>query len=124
MYIPGPATSASADTPYAQFRETVLGTQQLVILSRVEATGNGLPPLGSRREVIDRLGAHNTAPERDGDDMLYGPGIRIELPPGEPITQMLLTIVEEDIAWQVIMRLAKTMEWKLLDPATGRELSP
>ena len=60
----------------------------------------------------------------DGEDILYGPGIRIELPPGEPITQMLMTIVEEEIAWQVIMRLAKGLRWKLLDPATGRELNP
>ena len=87
-----------------------MGNQQLVILSRAEATGDGLSSLGSRRDVVDRLGVHNTAPERDGDDMLFGPGIRIELPPGEPVTQMLLTIVEEEIAWQVIMRLAKTLE--------------
>ncbi len=97
---------------------------QLVILSRDETTGDDLAALGTRAEIIDSLAVHNTAPETEGDDVLHGPGIRIELPPGEPVTQMLMTIVEEEIAWQVIMRLAKTMQWKLLDPATGREFSP
>ena len=97
---------------------------QLVILSREETAGDALAPLGSRAQIIESLAVHNTAPETEGDDLLHGPGIRIELPPAEPITQMLMTIVEEEIAWQVIMRLAKDMEWKLLDPATGREFSP
>ena len=66
----------------------------------------------------------NTAPAQAGEDVLYGPGIRIELPPGDPVSQMLMTVVEEEIAWQVIMRLAKDMQWKLRDMATGREWSP
>ena len=103
---------------------TIVNSQQLVILSRDEPTGDGLASLGSRDEIIHQLSPYNTAPEGDGEDILYGPGIRIELPPGEPITQMLMTIVEEEIAWQVIMRLAKGLRWKLLDPATGRELNP
>jgi len=101
-----------------------VSTQQLVILSRHENTDGALASLGTRQEIVDRLSRLNTAPERNGDDILYGPGIRIELPPSDSITQMLMTIVEEEIAWQVIMRLAKEMEWKLLDPATGRELVP
>ncbi len=75
-------------------------------------------------EIVQKLEAYNTAPESDGQDILYGPGIRVEMPPGEPVTQMLMTVVEEEIAWQVIMRLAKGLHWKLLDPATGRELNP
>jgi hypothetical protein len=99
-------------------------SRQYVILSRDEPTGDGLAPLGSREEIVGRLSAYHTAPECDGEDILYGPGIRIELPPGETITQMLMTIMEEEIAWQVIMPLVKSQRWKLLDPATGRELSP
>ena len=38
--------------------------------------------------------------------------------------QMLMSITEEEIAWLVVMRLAKEMEWKILDPETGRELRP
>ncbi len=99
-------------------------SQQLVILARAESTDDGLPPLGSRDEILERLAGLNTAPAQAGEDVLYGPGIRIELPPGDPVSQMLMTVVEEEIAWQVIMRLAKDMEWKLRDMATGREWSP
>ncbi len=99
-------------------------SQQLVILARAESMDDGLPPLGSRDEILERLAGLNTAPAQAGEDVLYGPGIRIELPPGDPVSQMLMTVVEEEIAWQVIMRLAKDMQWKLRDMATGREWSP
>jgi hypothetical protein len=100
-------------------------TQQFVILSREEPTADGMAPLGSRCEILEQLSRFNTAPENsESDDVLYGPGIRIELPPGDPVTQLLMTLVEEQIAWTVIMRMAKGMQWKLLDPATGRELAP
>ena len=101
-----------------------LNIQQLVILSPNAAPEGALAPLGSRSEVVEHLSRFNTAPECNGGDILYGPGISIELPPGEPVTQLLLTVMEEEIAWQVIMRLAKQFEWKLLDPASGRELTP
>jgi hypothetical protein len=103
---------------------SIVESRQYVSLSRDEPTGDGLASLGSREEIITGLRDYHTAPECDGEDILYGPGIRIELPPGDPITQMLMTIIEEEIAWQVIMPLAKNLKWKLLDPATGRELSP
>ncbi len=100
-----------------------MSIQQFVILCREEAAGGGLAPIGGRDEIINQIGAFNIAPERDGEDILYGPGIRIEMPPGDPVAQMLMTIVEDEIAWQVIMRLIKELNWKLLDPATGRELT-
>jgi hypothetical protein len=82
-------------------------------------------PIGSRRELLRGLARLNTAPEREAaGDVLYGPGIRIELTPGQdPVTQMLVTINEEEIGWLVLLRLAKEFRWKLVDPATGRELS-
>ena len=98
--------------------------QQFVILSPEPSSNGGLSPIGSREEIVKQLGDLNTSPEKEGGDMLYGPGIRIELPPGEPVTQMLMTLTEEDIAWHVVMRLVKQMKWKLLDPMSGRELKP
>ncbi len=92
-------------------------------MSRKEAE-NGLASLGTARDIVGRLSVFNTGPDHDGGDVLYGPGIRIELPPEDPVQQMLLTITEEEIAWQVIMRLAKLLEWRIIDPATGRELNP
>jgi hypothetical protein len=96
-----------------------------VILSKSSATSNGMVPLGSRKQLINELSRFNTAPEQAGDDeVLYGPGIRLELPPGQdPVSQLLLTVVEDEIAWLVIMRLAKTFNWKIVDTESGRELN-
>ncbi|MCZ6836202.1 MAG: hypothetical protein O7G85_10545 [Planctomycetota bacterium] len=100
-------------------------SQQFVILSREPATDKGMVPIGTRCEILKLLSQFNTAPEFDGDEVLYGPGIRIELPPGQDqISQMLMYITEEEIAWLVVMRLARELKWKILDPSTGRELSP
>jgi len=99
--------------------------QQFVILSREPAPSNGMAPIGRRDDIVRTLSRFNTAPERAGDDVLHGPGIRIEMPPGqETITQMLMSIIEEEIAWLVVMRLARELRWKILDPESGRELSP
>ena len=103
----------------------VVPSPQFVILSKEPSTsGNGMASLGSREQILTELSRFNTAPERAGDDVLYGPGIRLELPPGQDrVSQMLLTVVEEEIAWLVIMRLAKTFHWKIVDPNSGRELN-
>ena len=101
--------------------------RQFVILSREEpAGGSGLAPIGPRRDILRNLADCNTGPERNGaDDVLHGPGIQIELTPNQnPITQMLVTVTEEEIGWLVLARLIKAFHWKLLDPNTGRELSP
>ena len=97
-----------------------------VILAASPAAGAGaLAPIGSRDHLIRDLFDCNTGPQREGEDILYGPGIRIELPPGQdPITQMLLTLTEPDIGWQVLMRLARKQGWRVLDPNTGREFTP
>jgi len=96
--------------------------QQFVILAR---SGDGSGPLGSRADVLQQLTGLNTRPEQDGEDTVWGPGIRIDLSPDQdPVTQMLLSIVEEEIAWLVIMRLARECQWKLLDMETGQELEP
>lgn len=102
-----------------------MSTQQFVILARGENGSPSLDPLGTRDEVVRELFNLNTGPERTGDDVLFGPGIRIELTPGQdPVTQMLLTVTEEEIGWQVIQRFAARFGWKLLDPTSGREWMP
>ncbi len=106
--------------------ESALSGRQFVILSGEDTdSGASMSPVGTRREVLAQLSGCNTAPECDeADDLLYGPGIRIELAPGQdPVTQMLVTIVEEEIGWQVLTRLIREFRWKLLDPNTGRELN-
>lgn len=102
-----------------------MARREFVIQSRNETTDGGLAPLGSRRDIEASLATRNTAPEREGGGRLYGPGIEIDLAPDQdPVLQMLLTVSDEDIAWNVILRLARELQWKIVDPNTGRALSP
>lgn len=99
--------------------------QTYVILSPEDSRAGGLAPIGTRDEIVKALEPLNTAPERRGEDVLWGPGIRIDLPPEkDPVDQMLLTVVEEEIAFLVIMRIGRICQWRMLDPETGRELNP
>lgn len=82
-----------------------------------------MAPIGTRREILSVLRLLNTAPQAAGEDVLYGPGIEIELPPGlDPVTQMLLKLTDEDVGWDVIRAIAHRTHWRLLDPLSGREL--
>lgn len=122
-----PRLQASRPLPAADIgRYSLTVATQYVILSRDPATsgGNGLAAIGSRKDIVNDLSRYNTASDGTGDEVLYGPGIRIEIPPGQdPVTQMLMTVVEEEIAWLVIMRLAKAFSWKIVDVNSGRELN-
>lgn len=94
-------------------------------MSRAKQVDGAPAPIGSRADIVKALSLRNTSADVDGRDILYGPGIEIELPHGQdPIPQMLLTISDDDIAWVVIMKLAKALQWKIFDPSSGRELSP
>ena len=102
-------------------------SRQFVILSGEEAEEAGsMPAIGPRAEIFEKLARANTSPESSAaEDVLYGPGIRVELTPNQdPVSQMLVTVTEEEIGWQVLTRLINHFQWKLLDPDTGRELSP
>ena len=102
-----------------------MANKEFVIQSRTRAADGSLGPLGPRRDLENALSCRNTMADHPGGDRLYGPGIEIDLNPGEdPVVQMLLRISDEDIAWDVILRLARDLQWKIFDPSTGRELSP
>jgi len=100
-------------------------TKQFVIQSRTADREGNRVPLGSRDEIVTTLARFNTMPEREGGNELWGPGIRIEMSPDEdPIKQMMLYIIEEEIAWLPIVRLAKQLDWSIMDIESGRELQP
>ena len=102
-------------------------SRQFVILSSHSGGDDGvLRSIGPRPDIVEKLALANTSPESAGaEDVLYGPGIRIELTPDQdPVNQMLVTVTEEEIGWQVLTRLINHFQWKLLDPDTGREMSP
>ena len=105
--------------------EIAVASQQFVILGRSASVGAEPAPIGTRREVLEALRRLNTMVERNGsDELLYGPGICIQIPPGaDPVTQMLISVTEEEIAWHVIRRLVRTLGCRLCDPLTGREYS-
>lgn len=99
--------------------------KQLVVMSHEPAATDGsLAPIASREEVLKQLAGRNTGPDQEGGETLFGPGIRLDLTPDEdPVTQMLLEIVDEDIGWDVATRLARELGWDLLDPMSGRRLT-
>jgi hypothetical protein len=45
-------------------------------------------------------------------------------PGQDPVTQMLLTLVEEEIAWLSVMRLARVCRWRIVDMDTELDVSP
>lgn len=99
-------------------------SKQFVIQSRTAGEDGKRLTLGTRTEIVNALSKFNTMPEVEGGDILYGPGIKIELPQEEQVQQMLLNIVEEEIAWLPIVRLAKHFDWSVMDIESGRELQP
>ncbi len=102
------------------------GRQFVILSSQAMGEDGTLPSIGPRPDIVEKLALANTSPESTGvEDVLYGPGIRIELTPNQdPVNQMLVTVTEEEIGWQVLTRLINHFQWKLLDPDTGREMSP
>jgi hypothetical protein len=102
------------------------GRQFVVLSSREPPEMGKLAPIGAKAEIVRQLAGYNTGPERsESEDVLYGPGIRFEMTPGQdPITQMLVTLTEEEVGWKVLERLYGEFHWKFLDPGTGRELTP
>ncbi len=98
-------------------------SKHYVIQARVEEDSTERKSLGTREYILSSLASYNTMPEKEGDDMLWGPGIRIELPPTEgDVQQMLLHFVEDELAWDILPRLAKQFDWSVIDIETGREL--
>ena len=86
----------------------------------------GYAPLGSLAEFEAALAPFNTATDgSDGRSMgtrfLYGPGIVVEVPTGaDTISQALVTVLDDDFALPVLMRICKANEWKMQDTESGR----
>jgi len=80
--------------------------------------------LGSRREVERVLSPFNCAGDGSAASygVLYGPGITVQLPmvdDRDPVVQLLVTLTDEAIAWPVLERVCRTLEWKMMDPKSG-----
>lgn len=84
-------------------------------------------PLGSLREVRDKLARFNTAsdgtPPGVGIERLHGPGYVVELPTSvEPVTQAIASVNDEDTAFPVLLKMCKTLGWRMMDIDSGRVL--
>ncbi|MBL8877043.1 MAG: hypothetical protein JNM86_14710 [Phycisphaerae bacterium] len=84
-------------------------------------------PMGTVKEVKEILAVYNTAPDGSprsaslGTEVLHGPGLIIELPINQDeVTQALVTVLDDDIAWPVLSRVCKAVAWKMMDVETGR----
>ena len=81
--------------------------------------------LGTKAEVLEILARFNTAPDGSKEAMgvAFGPGLHVELPwidDQDPLQQAAVTVVDQEAAWQVISRLLKEVDWRLMDLDTGQ----
>lgn len=108
-------------------------SRQIILVKILEVEDEETPsilntiPLGAYRKVTAQLEHFNTSPDgaKDPDSfgVLYGPGFTLQLPmigPDDPVSQVIVTMTEEDMAWPVLTRLCKTLSWKMMDPQSGR----
>lgn len=105
----------------------------LYILQRPPTKRAGDPPapLATRAELLAVFGRMNTGPERAGGDVLYGPGLRVELPPGQdPVMQAAIHVTEDELFQSLFLgteherpgRLAREVRgrgWQLVNQAEG-----
>ncbi len=103
---------------------------------RARTEGGGLVPLGSRTEVVAFFRTMNTAVERDGTDILYGPGIRVELPPmQDPVMQLTITVTEDELFHILffgtaneprgrLLRATLAKGWRFFDPVRSEYVPP
>ncbi|MBL1218277.1 MAG: hypothetical protein D8M59_12370 [Planctomycetes bacterium] len=88
-----------------------------------EPTG-AMIPLGQRSDVYQALAEYNTSPEVDNGEVMFGPGLTIQMPmTGPEVTQLLVSIGDEGMGWPVVERIARGCDWTLMDPDSGRVFS-
>lgn len=109
-------------------------SRQLVVLRSVDPSddeADGLPALGTVKEVTRTLSDYNTSPDGApaglggalGLARLYGPGFIVEIPVSDDeVRQFMVTMTDEDFAFPVLMRLCRAHKWTMMDPESGQRL--
>ncbi len=101
-------------------------SRQLIIFKPGESADgelnfDAMESMGTRREVLEALASCNTAPDTSGGEFLYGPGLTIQMPWGDgDVTQLLMSVVDQEIAWPVLARIRKRTGWHLRDLESGQ----
>jgi hypothetical protein len=86
----------------------------------------GNAPLGTEREVCDKLSHYNTAADgteikRHGTTVLHGPGYTIEYAVGhDELSQAMVIVNNMDFAYPVLSKLCRALGWKMQDTESGQ----
>jgi len=101
--------------------------RQIVLMKappKTDRPGTPAGPLGTPKEVRESLARFNTASDgsarQTGTEVLHGPGMIVELPQGvDQVQQAMVTVLDDDIAWPVLSRVCRHLQWKMIDLETG-----
>ena len=102
-------------------------SRQLVLI-HADAGDTPGRSLGLKKEVVKALAPYNTAPDGSllESGVAYGPGLRMEMPmvgDRDEVKQILVTVLDEEFAWPVLVRVCRGLRWALQDPESGRTFS-
>jgi len=80
--------------------------------------------LGRLSEIERKLISYNCGSDgsHSGMKILYGPGLSMQMPMvdrDDPVMQIMVSLNDETIAWSVLERICRTLDWKMMDPKTG-----
>ena len=131
---PGPRIARLAPTTPPRDNRTV-SSRRTILLVKTAENGEHYTPgspaalntvtIGSFAEIARSLRDFNTAADGDPESrgVLHGPGIVVQLPmldDDDPVNQILVSINDDEIAWPVLLRICRSMGWKMMDPQSGR----
>lgn len=81
--------------------------------------------LGRLEEVQNLLKQFNCSGDGSpaASNVVYGPGVVLQMPMADrddPVNQILVSLVEDSVAWPVLTRICRVLGWKMMDPSSGR----
>jgi hypothetical protein len=86
----------------------------------------GNTPLGSEKDVCDKLSQYNTSPDgsevkRHGTMVLFGPGFTIEYAKGhDEVAQAMVIVNNMDFGYPVLSKMCRALGWKMQDTESGQ----
>ena len=82
--------------------------------------------MGRADDVAELVSRYNTAHDGSrgaslGTRALFGPGFTMQVPTStDTVTQVMVSVTEQEIAWPVLSRLCKDLGWRMMDTETGQ----
>ena len=104
--------------------------RQLVLVKPEPGADHGttgqLQPMGQIPDIRAGLARFNTAPDGSvgaslGTERFYGPGFVMQFPTTvETVNQIMVNVNEDDMAWAVLSKICRAMDWRMMDMETGK----